>query len=122
MNVVQFIDENIKLNEKGKPWALSEYQRTVLNSMFERDYSIRLWSEPKKSGKTFVSGCVALAETYSNPDCENILVANDSEQAESRVYRTCYQLIKHNPGLTSSAKVLTSEIRLSNGSLIRWVA
>jgi hypothetical protein len=53
MNVIEFADDNIRLNEKGKPWSWSKYQRDVLTLMFARHYAIRLWSEVKKSGKTF---------------------------------------------------------------------
>jgi hypothetical protein len=53
MHVIQFADENIKLNEKGKPWFWAKYQRDVLTLMFARHYSIRLWSEVKKSARHF---------------------------------------------------------------------
>lgn len=56
-DVVQFIDDNIPLNEKGKPWSLSKHQRVVLTLMYARHYAIRLWSEIKKSGKSFLAGC-----------------------------------------------------------------
>ncbi len=41
VTVAEFIDGNVRLNEKGKPWRLSSYQRTVLALMFLRHYSIR---------------------------------------------------------------------------------
>ena len=119
---VQFIDANIKLNEKGKPWRLSEYQRTVLALMFARHYSIRLWSEIKKSGKTFLAACIALWEAIANPDSEVICCANDEEQAVSRVFQTVCQLIKYNAELTRSATVQASLIKFTNGSVIRAVS
>jgi phage terminase large subunit-like protein len=103
--VVTFIDENIKLNEKGKQFSLADYQRVVSDLMWAKHYAIRLWSEPKKSGKTFFAACVALSEAVSNPDCEVVCVANDEEQALSRVFQTAVQLIKYNPELTPSATV-----------------
>ena len=54
-SVVQFADQNIRRNERGKLWSLFGHQRKVLARMYERHYSIRLWSEPKKSGKTFIA-------------------------------------------------------------------
>ena len=53
MNVVEFADQIVKHTENGKQWKLSDYQRTVLELMYDRYYMTRLWSEPKKSGKTF---------------------------------------------------------------------
>jgi len=121
-DVAEFIDANVKLNEKGKPWALSEYQRTVLAVMFLRHYSIRLWSEIKKSGKTFLAACIAIFEAITNPDCEIVCCANDEEQAVSRVFQTVVQLIKYNAELTRSATVQAAQVKFTNGSVIRAVS
>jgi phage terminase large subunit-like protein len=122
ITATDFIDANIKLNEKGKPWKLSKHQRVVLGLMFARHYSIRLWSEPKKSGKTFLAAAILLFEAVTNPDTELISAANDEEQAVSRVFQTCCQLIKYNPELTASATVQTTQIKFTNGSIIRAVS
>jgi phage terminase large subunit-like protein len=122
MNVIEFADNNVTSNEKGGPWSLSKHQREVLALMFARHYSIRLWSEVKKSGKTFLAAIIALWESVTNADSEIICAANDEEQAISRVFQTCCQLIKHNGELSGSAKVLATEIRWSNGSIIRAVS
>src|SRR5262245_48555683 len=113
-DLVAFIDANIRLNEKGKPWALSGHQRTVLALMFARHYSIRLWSEVKKSGKTFLAACIAIFEAVTNADAEVVCCANDEEQAQSRVFATCAALCKYNPELAASARILANEIRFSN--------
>jgi phage terminase large subunit-like protein len=122
MNAVEFADTNVPLNEKGKPWKLSNYQRTVLGLMFIQHYTIRLWSEVKKSGKTFLAAIIALWEAITNADCEIICAANDEEQAYSRVYATCVALCRYNPELAACTRVLASEIRFSNGSIIRAVS
>ena len=122
MNVIQFADDNVKLNEKGKPWSWSKYQRDVLTLAYQRNYSIRLWSEVKKSGKTFLAAIIAIWEAVTNPDTEIVCCANDEEQALSRVFQTVCQLIKYNPELTASAKVLSNEIRFTNGSIIKAVS
>ena len=69
-------------------------------------YSIRLWSEVKKSGKTFLAACIAIFEAVTHPDSEVVCVANDEEQAMSRVYATVCQLIKYNSQLAASATVM----------------
>jgi hypothetical protein len=51
MNIIQFIDDDIKLNEKGEPSSLTPHQRDILALMFSRDQRTRLWSEIKKSGQ-----------------------------------------------------------------------
>lgn len=83
-----FIDE-ISGTGKGKPWSLSKHQRTGLkNKTGCRHYAIRLWSEIKKSGKTFLAACKALKEAVE-PDSEVVCCANDLEQSTSRVFAVC---------------------------------
>lgn len=48
--------------------------------------------------------------------------ANDQEQAVSRVFQTVCQLIKYNPELTSSAMVQATQVKFTNGSVIRAVS
>ena len=67
MNVIQFADENIQLNEKSKQWGWSKYQRDVLRLAYARLYSIRLWSEVKKSGKTFLAAVIAIGKPSAMP-------------------------------------------------------
>ena len=122
MNLVHFADKNVPRNEKGKPWKLSAYQRTVLTLAYQRHYSIRLWSEVKKSGKTFLAAVIAIWEAVMNPDCEVVCCANDEEQALSRVFQTVCALIKYNPELTASATVQATQIKFTNGSVIRAVS
>lgn len=120
--LITFIDENIPLNEKGAPWSLSKHQRDVQALMFSRHYTVRLWSEIKKSGKTFWAACIAIGEAITNPDAEIICVANDEEQAMSRVFATVCQLIKYNSQLTASATVQAAVVKFTNGSTIKYVS
>jgi phage terminase large subunit-like protein len=120
---VQFIAENIEFNEKGERWQLADYQRVVLGLMFVRHYLIRIWSEIKKSGKTFLAACIVIVEVMSRPNAEAICIANDYEQAQSRVFATAAALFEKNPKLkTSVVKITQSDIRLTNGSVIKAVA
>lgn len=122
-SIADFCDLLLPFNEKGKPWKLSKYQREVLGRMYERQYTTRLWSEPKKSGKTMLAGCIAIAEAIMNPDSEIVSCANDEEQAKSRVFQTAVDLCKKNPNVASSVvKILQNEIQFSNGSIIRAIS
>jgi hypothetical protein len=58
MNMVEFIDTNVRVRENGELWGLTKHQGAVLTVMYKRDYTTRLWSEIKKSGITYVAGCV----------------------------------------------------------------
>ena len=70
--------------------------------MYDRYYMTRLWSEPNKSGKTFLAAVISLWEALVNPEAEIVCCANDQEQAVSRVFQTCWQLIKYNSETESS--------------------
>ena len=122
MHVIQFADENIKLTKRESLGFGLNINGDVLTLMFARHYSIRLWSEVKKSGKTFLATVIAIWEAVTNPDCEVVCCANDQEQAVSRVFQTVCQLIKYNPELTSSAMIQATQVKFTNGSVIRAVS
>jgi phage terminase large subunit-like protein len=117
--LINFCDSYIALNERGKAWFLAQHQPAVIGKMWGADYSIRLWSERKKSGKTFLAACVAIAEAVSNADSEIVIYSNDLQQAIGRVFQTCVGLCKYNPQIAASATVQTAVIKFSNGSTIK---
>jgi len=119
---IGFADQYLLKNEKGQDWALAPYQRRTLARMFARPFAIRCWSEPKKSGKTFLGAMLALAWAFTHPRTEIIIAANDLEQSTSRVFRTMTALLATNPVLAPSATVRAQEIRLSNGTTISAIA
>lgn len=53
MHVIQFADENIKLTKRESLGFGLNINGDVLTLMFARHYSIRLWSEVKKSARHF---------------------------------------------------------------------
>src|SRR5689334_9999819 len=95
---VLFIDEVLKLNEKGEPWALLPHQRTVLREAFtfEQDeegvWRLRLrlfvYSAIKKSGKTTIAAALKLWWNATRPRTETLICANDAEQSQSRVFKS----------------------------------
>jgi len=125
---VEFIHRVIKHDEKGEPFALAAYQRRVLEMALRRDpsgelvFRLVVLSEPKKSGKTFTTACLALWWAVTNPHTEIIIIANDLEQSVSRVFKTMTALIEQNEALGQEADVLSSSIRVDNGTLILPIA
>ena len=123
-----FADTFLPYNEKGKPRQLSSHQRRVLARAFRRapggDLLFRpvLWSEPKKSGKTFLAAVLVLWWAFSNPDSEIIVAANDLEQSVSRVFKTAAALVKHNSGLLDLVTVRAAELRFKNGTVVSAIA
>src|SRR5262245_61992737 len=125
---VAFIDAFIGLNEKGKPWRLAQHQRRVLALAFRRGsldelrFRLVLWGEPKKSGKTFLAAVILIWWAITNPDTEIIVVANDFEQAVGRVFHTAVKLCKLNQALAASVTIRSTDIRVSDGTVITAIA
>ena len=122
-----FIDRFLRYNEQGKSWTLSPYQRRILALVLPFDDRRRLtlrlllWSEPKKSGKTALAAALAIwwASTRGG---DVTCLANDFDQAQGRVFATIVALLKWN-GFEKAklAKLLASEVRCTNGAVIRAV-
>lgn len=123
-----FVDRFLSRNEKGQPWRLSAYQRRVLALAFRWSPAgvlrmrLLLWSEPKKSGKTFLAAILGLWWAFVTPSTEVIVAANDLEQSVGRVFKTMAALLRHNPELGASATIRATEILVSNGTVITAIA
>jgi phage terminase large subunit-like protein len=120
---VRFLTLFITKTEKGQPWTLPAYWVQVLTYMFAAAYRTRLWSEPKKSGKTFLGATLAWWWAATHADTEILIASNDFEQAASRVFDTMKKLLRHNPALASFVKrVYADRIEMKNGTSIKVIA
>jgi phage terminase large subunit-like protein len=81
-----------------------------------------IWSEPKKSGKTFLAAVLGLWWSFVTPNTEVIIAANDLEQSVGRVFKTMVALLRHNPELGASATIRAAAILLSNGTVVAAIA
>jgi phage terminase large subunit-like protein len=128
LDPVVFADTVLRLNEKGEPWSPSRHQRRALARIFRRSatgrlrFRLVLWSEVKKSGKTFLAAWLLLWWAIITPNTEIIVVANDLEQAVGRVFRTAVALIRHNRWLQAHVTVLATELRFKNGTVVTAIA
>jgi len=117
-----FADRFLPFNEKGVRWKFNRYQRRVIAAMFRRHFSIRLWSEPKKSGKTLVAAVLGLWWAIITPNTEIIVAANDLDQSVGRVFATMVALIQRNAGLLSLCTIRAEHIIFKNGTLVSAIA
>jgi hypothetical protein len=123
---VSFIDDLITVNERGEPFRLFDDQREKFRGAFTFDGDGRLpWdtfvdSSIKKTGKTAENAALTIwwAYTQEAPN-EVFILANDFEQAQSRVFSTVARMIQKNPALAESAEVQAGRILLSSGTEIR---
>ena len=125
-DILAFVDDFVQLNERHEPFKLLPYQRDILRLAFRFESDGRLadrvfiWSQPKKSGKTLINSLVVLWWAYTQePPNEILIVANDFEQAQGRVFFDVLRLIDNNKALQVSAKLQSRRIDISNGTVIK---
>jgi phage terminase large subunit-like protein len=113
-----FIEEVLVNPEDGKPFVLYPEQRVflrkalVLTGEGRFPYPEMLYSAPKKSGKTATAAMIALyvaivlAGNYGEIYC----LANDFDQAQSRVFGACIKIVQASPKLRNSATITAKQI------------
>ena len=97
--LTELIQREYFLKETGKPLKLVEHQERILSHCFTPrsdgtlPYTTIVYSAPKKSGKTEIGGAITYASCrlYGG---DAISVANDEEQAESRMFRRVAETLR----------------------------
>jgi hypothetical protein len=121
----------ITLLERGQPFELYPEQETFIRLAFSLTPDGRLpfaeliYSCPKKSGKTAMLGMLMIyvIVCIGGPYAEGYCVANDFEQASSRVFQAICRIIQSSPLLKHSAKITNNRIEFkSTGSTITAIA
>jgi hypothetical protein len=128
---VAFIREVLVNPENNKPFELYPEQERFIRLAFTvtpeggLPYVELLFSGPKKSGKTALAAMlgiyviVVLGGNYAEVYC----VANDFEQASSRVFQAITRIIQASPLLRNSAKNTSNKIEFeATGATITAIA
>jgi hypothetical protein len=113
-----FITEVLHDPETGQPYRLLPAERRFLAHAFKTNTSGRLlypdqvYSAPKKSGKTAFAAMHALTMTllFGGAYPEATCLANDLEQAQSRVFEAIRKIIECSPMLRAEARVFADRI------------
>ncbi len=114
--------------ETGQPFVLYPAQREFISRAFTLDrngklpFPEMLFGLPKKSGKTATAAMCAIyvAVVIGGLFAEVYCLANDYEQAGSRVFQAACRIIEASPLLKGSAKVTVDKIVFpSTGSFIQ---
>src|SRR5262249_23462860 len=113
-----FIEEVLRDPETGQPFVLNPAQREFLRHAFQTGEDGRLlypemvFSCPKKSGKTGFCAMVVLYVTLvlGGRYAEAYCVANDLEQAQSRVFAAIKRMVELCPQLEEAARVTEKKI------------
>jgi phage terminase large subunit-like protein len=115
---VKFIETVLHDPETGKPFKLLPAERDFLAHAFRLDAGGRLlyqelvFAAPKKSGKTAFAALITLTTVllFGGHFAEGYTLANDFEQAQSRVFQAIKRIIESSPLLKREAKVTADKI------------
>lgn len=103
MTPADWIQANFWIPELRGPIVLEPYQIDCVNEALSKDengefkYSIIVWSDIKKSIKSCIAAAVALMTAEQNDWAEIYVIANDLNQADSRVAHYARRSIELNP-------------------------
>jgi hypothetical protein len=113
-----FIEEVLYDPETGKPFKLLDAERAFLRHAFTLDeagrllYPEQVYGAPKKSGKTGFAGLHTLTTVllFGGRFAEAYALANDLEQATSRVFQAIRRIVEASPLLQREAKITRDRI------------
>ena len=117
-----FIEEVLINPETGKPFKLLPAERDFLEHSFKTDstgrllYPEQVYAAPKKSGKTGFAAMHMLCTVllYGGRFAEGYALANDLEQAQSRVFQAISRIVESSPLLKQAAvEILKDRITFS---------
>lgn len=106
---------------------LQQYQEDVLREILtpKEDgnfkYSIVIWSDIKKSGKSTIAAGVNLTRSVHTEWGEFYVIANDLKQADSRVAHYLRRGVLLNPSLKSKTRMTGYKITVPSGSYIEAI-
>jgi hypothetical protein len=113
----EFIEEVLHDPETGKPFRLLDAERAFLERAFETGpdgrllYPEQVYAAPKKSGKTGFAALHTLTTIllFGGKYAEGYCIANDLEQAQSRVYAALRKIVESSP-LLADAEITRDRI------------
>ena len=107
--------------------GLQQYQEDALREALTPDengdykYSIIVWSDIKKSGKSTIGAAVNMARAWHTEWGEFYVVANDLKQADSRVAHYLRRAIQLNEKIRKVCRSVGYRTILPNGSFIEAI-
>ena len=129
---VAFIETVLHDPETGKPFVLLDAEREFLDHAFRTGddgrllYPEQVFAAPKKSGKTGFAAIHMLTTVllFGGRFAEGYALANDLEQATSRVFQAITRIVEASPLLRGEAVVMRDKITFPNwhGATISAIA
>ena len=115
---IAFIETVLHDPETNKPFVLLDAERTFLQHAFKLDengrliYPEQVYGAPKKTGKTGFAALHMLTTVllHGGRFAEGYALANDEEQAQSRVFQAIRRIVECSPLLRREAKITQDKI------------
>ena len=115
---IEFIEHVLCDPETGQPFTLSEAERQFLERAFTLNdngkltYPEQVFGAIKKSGKTTLAAIIMLTMIliFGSRFAEGYCVANDLEQAQSRVFAIVKRIVEASPLLRGIAKLTSDRV------------
>ncbi len=137
IDIVDWAEKNYYIKETSQPIKLMPHQKAVLRYIFQRDererfrFQTAIYSCPKKSGKTTISGVPGrwAAETWGRFQ-QIFCIGNDLDQAKEKAFDAIKVSIELNPAFDKHKNELPGKWKtamesmecLSTGSKIKAIA
>ncbi len=125
--LIDWIESEFYIPETNGPMTLAPYQKAVLKEATRQDadghfvYDLVLWSDIKKSAKSTIAAAVTLYRALYTPWGSFKIVANDLEQANSRVFYYIERAIGLNPRITPLVSKRQYHLTFTNHAVIQAV-
>ena len=103
--------------ETKKPIKHLPWERKVLTAIFNSEAKVRVIGDIKKNLKTTKAAEVVFVTALKYPDSEVYVLANDFEQAKSRVFTYLLRSLRLNPYV--NVQITRNQITFSNGSIVK---
>jgi len=115
---ISFIESVLYDPETNRPFTLYREQKIFVRAAFEQDadgrmrYTDLCWSSGKKGGKTALAAMIAIytGVVLAGNGGEIAILANDRDQAQSRVYKAVVNILRASPLLKDSAVIGVNSI------------
>lgn len=115
---VAWIEQNFYIPETRRAIELAPYQKRALREALSLDeqgnlkYSVIIWADIKKSGKSAVAAAVADYVLSNIPYASTKFIANDLKQADSRSARALRTSFQLNPKRLETVKITPSGYKI----------
>ena len=128
---IAFIEQHLVNPETGQPFVLLDAEKQFIKHAFQLNRNGRLkypelvYGAIKKSGKTTFAAILVITMVllFGSRFAEAYCVANDLEQAQSRVFEMIRRIVEASPLLRSEARVTGSRITFeATGATITCLA